>query len=88
MEVPIDKHLRGDKKPQGQEALGQIFQNQTTSVSLPVTVLSSAYPVSVHKCAVTAAQLVQWRSLPANHEAALAHCFDDLNRANLSWSFW
>lgn len=57
-------------------------------VSAAAAVLSSAYPVSIHKRAVTAAQLVQWRPLPANHEAALAHSLDDLDRADLSRSFW
>lgn len=46
------------------------------------------YPVSVHKCAIAAAQLIERRPLPANQEAALAHCLNDLNRPNLSRSFW
>lgn len=55
---------------------------------MAAAVLSSAYPVSIHERAVTAAQLVQRRPLPANHQAALAHSLDDLDGADLSRTFW
>ena len=82
VEVPIDKQLRlkGEKKIH----FRQIFQNHCQCVN--AAAVSSTYPVPVHKGAVTAAQLVQRRPLPANHEAALAHGLDDLHRANLCWS--
>lgn len=78
VEVPIDNHL------QGQEHLA-------TNLSLKMQtslLLGSAYPVSIHKCVVTAAQLVQWWPLPLNQEAVLADSPNHLQRMNLSWSFY
>lgn len=78
VEVSIDNHLRG------QESL-----SKNLSLKIQTSLfLSSAHPVSIHKCAITAAQLVQWRSLPCNQEAVLTDFLDDLQRMNLSWSFY
>lgn len=78
VEVSSDNHL------QGREALSKNLSLKIQTSLL----LSSAYPVSTHKCAITAAQLVQWRSLPRNQEAVLADSSDDLQRMNLSGSFY
>lgn len=77
VEVSIDNHLRRH------ESLGK---NLSLKIQTSL-VRSAAYPVTIHKRAVTAAQLVQWRPLPRNQEAVLADSFDDFQRMNLSWSF-
>lgn len=89
MEFLVDKHLRDENemlylfKRRGKHPKVENEKNTCKSKEH----IFSTHPVAIHKSVIAAAELVKRRPLPANQKAALSHCFNNLNRANLRWRF-